>query len=65
MVTSIAIYDSLYKLKKFEKIVSTALRISLIESLETFPGRESIQLQLNLKNKVFPYFFFISLCVDL
>ena len=29
---------------------------SLIESLQTFPGYESFQLQLKLKNKVFPYF---------
>ena len=31
--------------------------ISLIESLQTFPGHESFQLQLNLKNKVFPHYF--------
>ena len=31
--------------------------ISLTESLQSFPGHESIRLQLNLKNKVFPYFF--------
>ena len=31
--------------------------ITLIESLQTFPGDESFQFQLNLKNEVFPYFF--------
>ena len=39
--------------------------IALIESLQTFPGDESFQFQLNLKNEVFPYFFFVSLYVAL
>ena len=39
--------------------------ISLTESLQSFPGHESFQLQLNLKNKVFSYFFFTSLWVAL
>ena len=30
---------------------------SLIESLRTISGHESFQLQLILKNEVFPYFF--------
>ena len=45
------IYDSFYKWKRFVKIVSTApVLYSLIESLQTISGRESFQLQLNLKN---------------
>ena len=59
MVMNIAIYDSCNKWKRFEKIVSTALYY--FESLQTFSGPESFQLQLNSKNKLFPYFFFVSL----
>ena len=51
--------------RKDSKRSSAQPCISLIESLQTFPGHESIQLQLNLKNKVSSYFFFISLCVAL
>ena len=39
--------------------------ISLTESLQTFSGYDSFQLQLNLENKVFRYFFFVSLYIAL
>ena len=58
MVMNIAIYDSCIATNEKDSKRSPAQRcISLIESLQTFLGRESFQLQLNLKNKVFPYFF--------
>ena len=47
MVMNITIYDSYYKRKRFNKIVSTALYyIVLIESLQTISGHERFQLQL-------------------
>ena len=45
--------NSYYKMERFEKIVSTGPC--------QFSGHESFQLQLNLKNKVLPFFFRFSL----
>ena len=60
MVMNIAIYDSCIATNEKDSKRSSAQRcISLIESLQTFSGRESFQLHLYLKNIVFPYFFFI------
>jgi len=60
MVTNIAIYDSCIATnEKDSKRSSAQPCISLIESLQTFSGYESFQLQLSSKIKYFRIFFLL------